>query len=511
MPASQKIITKLRERRQIEAALRKMLSASSEPEVRRQAQEIAALGPQVIPTIVGNLDRADAQMLTAMGVVAALLDRDEVITALRRIILQPQHNDRSRMGAMTILERFLGQPLDDELLVSLRDPEGMAISSLEEMLDQADGNPSVLIDYVQGLDRQEPDIVLAVTGALRDMSGQRAVEPLRMMAQDVREEIAAEALQALGAIRLPESARALQTLIPIAAPGLRPRAERLLRKFHFVGVEVNPLPAPSPEWRVLVSAIDALGQQRVWFVQQNQGTIYARFLNVLLSDRAGAVEAVGHAQIPALMLPPRQRLGYVHDVPLPDGSGAMLLLEASFDLGRRLVVEALAHNRETQIPIAGTLRLLSPWLWGYSGAQSLPSRILPQYLAEEQSLAGQLLEHPAFATWTIRSEAILQTAEEALLHPGWDLDIWVARLASALFAEPVVVQLFHRRLVAISEWLLLAGANTEARLALAAAKAILEQDPADQPFVQALVRRDLELALHSVRQQSEPVLGTEHL
>ena len=55
MPASQnKIITKLRERRQIEAELHRMLAANSEPEFRRQAREIASLGSQVIPAIVGN-------------------------------------------------------------------------------------------------------------------------------------------------------------------------------------------------------------------------------------------------------------------------------------------------------------------------------------------------------------------------------------------------------------------------------------------------------------------------
>jgi hypothetical protein len=521
MPASQKIITKLRERRQIEAELRNMLSASSEFEFRRQAQQIAARGSSVIPTLVSNLDRADGRMLAAMGTVASLLDRGEMTWALRQAILQPQRSDRGRAGALTILQRFLGQPADDDLLASLRDPAGMAVASLEEVLSQADHNPAVLIRYIEELDQQEPDVVLAVIGALRGMdatpasagAGHRAVEPLRMMAQDVREEIGAEALQALGILRLPEAGRALQTLIPITAPPLRPLVERLLRKLRFSGVEVNPLQPPDPGWRALVSPLNGLGQQSVWFIQESRGSAHARFLNILLSDRVGAVEAVGHNQLPALMLPPRRSLGHLHDVALPDGSGAMLLLEAEFDLGRRLVAESLARNRETQIPVAGPLRLLSPWLWGCAGAESLPSRRLPELREGDEALlavSDGLLEHPAFLTWTARSEATFQAAEEALHRPGWDLDVWVRRLTGELLGEPVVAQAFSRRLRTISEWLLLSGDDTRSRLALVAAQALTDELQQNQPLLEALVRRDLNRVLQSLQQNSEPVSGMEH-
>jgi hypothetical protein len=530
MPASQKkIITKLRERRQIEAGLRQLLAANSEQELRRQAQAIAAqAGTQIIPTIVSNLDRADSRMLAALGFVATFLDREEVTAALRQAILQPQVTDRGRIGAMTILERFLGEPPDDDLLANLSDPQEIATSSLEEMLLQAEGNPAVLIEYVQGLDRQEPDVVLAVVRALRDrepttgLGRERTVEPLRMMAQDVREEIAAEALQALGSIRLSGAARALQTLIPISAPALRPRAERLLRKLQFAGVAVAPLPPP-PEWRALASAVDGWGQQHVWFIEADQRTAQARFLSVLLSDRAGAVEAVGHAQVPVLMLPPQQPLGHLHDAVLPDGSGALLMLEASFDLGRRLVLEALAHNRRTQIPVAGPLRLLSPWLWQYGGADTLPPRPLAEEVGsgdsrqelslQDRALTSSLLEHPAFTTWIasgfLPQGAVQRAAEGALRHPSWDLEVWVSRLAGELFAEPEVTQVFNRRLASMSEWLLLAGDETAARLARVAAREILEESPQDQPFVQALIRRDLALVLRSLGQSSEPVIDTE--
>jgi hypothetical protein len=46
-------------------------------------------------------------------------------------------------------------------------------------------------------------------------------------------------------------------------------------------------------------------------------------------------------------------------------------------------------------------------------------------------------------------------------------------------------------------------------LALVAAQAIQKGDPRDQPFVQALIRRDLELVLLGLMQSSEPLFDAE--
>jgi hypothetical protein len=509
VPAGQKIITTLHERRQIEADLRDMLTSTSEADFRRRAQQIAALGSQVIPAIAGSLlasSRADARLLEALGTVATYLDRDEIVQALRQVVLEPGHTDQSRIGALTILERFLDQEPDDELLTSLSNPEGVALSSLEEVLARGERDPSVLVEYVQGLDRQEPDIVLTVVGALHAIGDRRAVELLRMMAQDVRDEIAARALQTLASLRLPEAAVALRTLIPVIAPDLRSLAERSLRKLQFAGLPLPSVSPPDEDWRSLIGPVDGLGRQSVWFVRGSRSAEQVRFLNVLLSDRAGAVEAAGHGHVPAFMLPPWRESGYVHDIPVPGGPGVLLLLEAPFDLGRRLVLEALARNRETQIPVAATLRLFSTWLWDVTGAEVLPPKCLPQLGPDDQALSeasGRLLEHPAFVTWAVQGEIVLQTAQELSQHPDWlsksgSLEMWVTRLAAELFAEPIVAQVFSRRLEAMSEWLLLAGDETEARLALVAAQWFAGRAPRDHPLIRAMVRRALELALPQV-------------
>lgn len=530
MPAAQtKFITKLLERRQIEAGLRQMMEAEAGLELRQRAQQIAALGTEVIPTIISNLDEADTRMVTAMGMVAILLDRDAIIQALRQAVLASQLTDQGRVAAMTILQRFLGEIPDETILGRVEDPQGVILSSLEDVMEQSTQDPGVLVQYVEALDRQEPDRVLTVVQRLLEAAHrpdpppsappdavkggpqqERVIAPLRMMAQDVRDEIAAAALEALGTLRLPEAARALQSLLPVTAPHLQPAAERHLRKLQFSGVEVSSLPAPDPGWRALVSPPGGRGEQSVWFVFQREGELEPRFLHVLLHDGAGAVDAVGRPRVPALMLPPRRQEGHVHDVALPDGSGAMLALEVSFDLGRRLVRDALADNREAQIPVAGTLRLLSPWLWEVGGAETLPPRRLPQVeRAEEAELARRsaaLLGLPAFVGWTLRGESLLDAAVEILENPEGDPGRWVRRLAGELLASPEVVKAFRRRLTAMSEWLLLAGDRASSRLALATARA-LGSRPAAQSFFGALVWRDLNLVVRGLQQEREAVSG----
>jgi hypothetical protein len=510
MPASQKIITKLRERRQIEANLRSMLTARSDAEFRRQAQRIAALGTEVIPAIVSQLDTADSRMLVVLGTVSTYLDHGQITKALRRAVQQPHRTDEGRVSAMTILERFLGEPPDEQLLSNLKNPESVAASSLEKVLAEAVDNPAVLIEYVQSLDQQEPDLVLSVARALRNLSAQspdsqqasRVIEPLRMMAQDVRSEISAAAIQALGTIRLQDSVRALQSLVTIIDPNLGPLAQRSIRKLGFSGIQVDELPPPQPQWRALISPVDGVGRQSAWFILAGDRTPDCRFLNILLSDWAGAIEAAGYDQVPARMLPPQQPIGHVHDIVLPSGAGAMLMLEIPFDRGRWHVRNALARNRETQIPIAGSLRLLSPWLWEVSGPVPM-QRALPEPLKHDESLfaeSNRLLSHPAFAPWTTEHTSTMQVAEQALRHPNWDREVWIRRLAGELFSEPSVIEAFHRRLVTMSEWLLLAGEEAQARMALLVAERLLESDPRQQPFILALVRRDLELAVKSLAQ-----------
>jgi len=139
---------------------------------------------------------------------------------------------------------------------------------------------------------------------------------------------------------------------------------------------------------------------------------------------------------------------------------------------------------------------------------------LPELSPGDQALVAdsdRLLSHPALASWTARTEVTMQVAEETLRHPGWEWEVWVRRLASELFAEPRVAQVLGRRLEAMSEWLLLSGDKVRARMALLTARQMSGENAQDLPFVQALVRRDLELAVQNLRLRTESTFDLDIL
>jgi hypothetical protein len=503
-----KVITKLHRRRQVEADLRRMVGAGSNLELERLARRIAARGPEVIPILVGSLDQADHSLVVALGMVADHLERGRVHEALVQVLQQPDRPYRARVAAVTILERYLGVAVGDDLRPSLAEATAEAVSSLAEVLDRAEKDRSVLAATVQSLDQQEPDVVLAVVGALRSMPDARPVHLLQMLAQDVREEIAAAAIQALGSLRLPEAARALQTLIPTAAPPLRPVAERLLRKLQFSGVAAEPLPPPSSDFRALVGPIEGQGRRLIWFIEDAPGSIPAQLLLLALDDHTGAVEAVQYQSVQKHSLPRRQPVGVWPFV--RPGAAEQNLLEAPFDLGRRVVAEALVSNRETQIPLPGALRLVAGWLWGteYSGH---PAVLQPEPASGDEALLAEsdrLLGHPAFAAWELDRHAALAAAGEAVRRPGWDREVWVRRLVANFLADQSKARRFRQRVLANGEWLQLAGQEPWARQALVTARMLAGEQPEQIPFVQALARRDLLLAMAST-ESYEPGEGSE--
>lgn len=494
-PDGAKIVTKLRDRRQIDAALRRLQEASSELELRRQVQALVERGPAVIPSLVGAMRRADARTLVLLGIVASHLDHGQTSEALFRVLQQPGRSYAERSAAVSILERFLDVPVPDDLRPGPDETIGVVVSALPELLERSEAEPAVLADAVEELDQQEPSVVLAVVAALHGMQGEPPLELLRMVAQDVRLEIAAAAVEALGSLRLPEAARALQTLASPSAAELRQRAEWLLRKQQLAGVEVAPLLPLSTAFRALVGPVDGEGQRRLWLIEETAGPMVRRMLELGLSDETGAVRAAVQQDVPKNSLPMRRLPGTWSLERM--GRQEVLVAETGWDTARRLVLEALERNRETQIPLPGMLRLLGSWLWGVrTGGQAALPRVEPE--REGERLAEQsreLAAHPAFLAWHPALEGSTAVVDQVQRRPARDREAWVGRLAAQLLAEPDAPRRLARRLRANGEWLALAGEAPLARVALAAAGAVEEGQAEDLPLWLALVERDLDAAL----------------
>ncbi len=501
-----KIITTFRQRRWVEDQFQAMLEVRSQRELAAHAEQIARTGSQVIPAILSNLNTANPQLLGVLGTVATYLDREKISEALYDVAMEPDRSDRERMAAILILDRFLDEEVSEDLLNSLDNPHDVAVQSLIDMLAEASKNRLVLLEYARTLEVQPPEVVLATVEIMGQLDDQRqAIEPLRLLAQDPRPEVASSALHTLGTIRRPQSARALQTLLPTLPPDRRTIAERSLRKLRLAGVKYDRLPAPDSDWRTLISPVDGQGNQSIWFLQSNEQ--HCRFFSVIVNDVIGIRNAFGDENLDSSHFPQRQEVGFVHAFILPEVPTSLTLLESDFDYGRRRVLDVLSRHDDAQNPTPLEYRLLNDLLWQYDVSGVEASLRLPPPLQNSDTVlvdgAEALLMHPAFESWFVQSEKIYASAERLLLWrslTGNEKEM--LRLIEQLADSHFDAEGLARRRVQLTwmaEWLSQAGEVQTAELALAVAAGLEKCPPHEHPLLVGMVKKGLEIAMNNLR------------
>jgi len=507
-----KIITTLRQRRQIEQQIHHLMELKSENEIAVLIDTIVAQGSEVIPTILANLETTDPHFRGALGLVAAYLPREDVVTALQGAAQNESSSDQARLTAMMILERFLEEEVDAAALTHLNDPDQVAMQSLLEVTSESRRDRAILIEYVRGLQEQPAELTNLVLNALKQIPAIDQVELLRMLAQDERSQIRDQALAMLSQNRTPASRRAVQTLLPTSPTELQPALNRALRKLTFAGVPDQPLPAPDPSWRALVSPIDGRGNQSIWFLQEYPNSEQCRFLSVLISDQIGIQEAFGGDKTTGQHFPTQAPIGTLHAISLRASTFQLNLLEADFDYGRRLVLAGLQVSFEKEQPLPIEYRLLNDLIWGYSAESLDTNPTLPKIPQErfQSALAStaDLLDIPDFTTWFVQSELIYKYAERLRSTTAYGgiaaVPIqWILEIADAHFASVDMRRTYIARLRAMSEWLLLSNQGEAARLALVAALAIDEVLPSEHPFLLRLVQHGLGIAINNLNREGD--------
>ena len=503
-----KIITTFCEHRRIEAEILGMLDLADDAEVEGRAAEIAGAGHLVVPVILRNLGTSNSRLLGILGQIAANLNSDELCWALRRVAMDCRCSDQERMSAILLLDRYLGEDLNEEFFEGLENPQEIALQSLSEMLDESKYSRLVLIDYLQTLDEQPVDVVLSVLDALGRSRSEQMVEPLRLLAQDHRLTVAKEALRCLGMIRSPISAGALQTLVNgLVGPGRR-CAERSLRKLVLCGIDVVPLPKAKSDWRCLVSPIDGEGNQSVWFIQTSREQAFCNFLHVLVNDKIGMVDALADDRALYQHFPVVRKKGALHIWALSDSPMDAIMMETDFDYGRRLVREALAvHMTASDKPVPLAYRLFSDLLWGYDEADvelacKLPV-VAPDKARELLPYTGELVRHPAFSVWLTQDTSVYHQAVRVLCRwrGGWDHpEEWYRRVSAVCFDERCRTS-YARQLRRMSEWLWLLGDGSASRLALAASMTMQDMDIGSHPFLVALLEAMVRRARGEVEEE----------
>ena len=499
-----KLITRLRDRRTIETALAHMLTTQTDEEWNQKAQHIASLGPEVLRVLTQKLNTANTAELAALGTIATYADRDLVTQALYGLLYKPDTPDVQRMGAILLLERYLGEPVPETALMSLQDPRGVVQQSLVQVLEAARESRFLLLEYLRILLEQPAEATHAVIDALAEIGGDEVIGLLRLLAQDEELAIAEHALDTLAALQTPAALQALQSLPPTLPPPLRDRTERALRKIRFRGQEVAPLPPVPQQCRALVSPVDGRGNQVLWFLRHDPVTQRDRFLSVLVSDAAGLKNTFGDDAALPDRFPQQRPPGTLHVVPAENQP--LILLEAPYDYGRRLLLQGLTISFGLGLSTPLEYRLLNDLVWGYQLPSELPLRRPTVSPAQQLTLLpwlGRLLDHPALESWFVESESVYTYVERMTRWQHIDIhdpamQRWLMNLVTEHFT-PEALARYQDRLVQMSEWFLWADDEDTARLAWVAAATLPHVPPQQHPLVVRMIETGLVTAAENMQ------------
>jgi hypothetical protein len=500
MSGNARVLTGLMERRALEAAFGELAHITNPALQVERAQEIARQGSTAVPVLLSFLDTADPQLRGGLGQVAARLPREEVVPALLQVARSRQQSEQARLTALTILDRFLHQPVDEALISGLRSPEALAQQSLREVLYEMARNPFSVIEYLTQLAEQPAEVARMILEAIPSMpASPDLVTLLRMFAQGDVPSLAQGALEQLGRTRSADAALALFCLAATLPPQRSQLAKRGLRKLQLSGI----LP-PAPDvgnplgWRALLSPVNGAGYQVIWFIGRSSSRGYDTLFSVLTRDPDGVVGSFGSTEVPDEALPSPGPAGALHTVAQSEDMPPITFLEVAFDTGRQVVREALALNWQSGTPTPLEYRLLNPLIWSSSFDPEAGSAIVTGAAPYTPVEAIKVLRHPAFANWFWQDPALSEAARKLSQQASPEARrAAVTRLAATGFT-PEVVTSYQRRLRGMARWLLLASQPEMAARAQVLADQLGTGEAARSPFVRHLVGLGLDIALVSL-------------
>ena len=495
-----KVLTGLMERRAVEAAFALLADATRSEEIARQADEVAGHGSAALPVLLARLDTDDPAFRGSLGQVARRLDRGLIVAALRGVARARERSDRARLSALTILDRYLDEPIEDELLTGIQDTDAVTRRSLNELIAAMEQDEAAILEYLAQLAEQPPEVPGMILEAIPLMPPHpHLVTLLRLFAQGESEPHGRAAIEQLGRLRMPEALVALDTLALTLPPTLSGLAERGARKLRMSGVRRLAVDAAAQRapWRALLSPVDGAGMQVIWFVHCPPGLAAGTLLTVVTGEADGLVACFGSHAVATDKLPPDQPVGHVYAFAQTEDTPAILLLEAGFDRGRHAVRSALARHWA-----AGTLppleyRFFNPLLWDAEPLADIEPPPTPGPYSPLQAAA--LLEHPLCAGWFWRNDALIDAARRLGAAPSAIRRAKQIRLLAANHFSPELITSYQHRLETLARWLTLAGQPEPAAMAMSVAHHLTNYAPDESPFVRRLIGIGLDVAAVSLQ------------
>ncbi len=499
MATNAKVLTGLMERRALETAFQELAQTNSVDQLAERARAIAEHGAAVVPVLVGLLDTTDPQIRGGLGQVALHLERKQIVPALRAVASARDRSDHARLTAMMILDRYLHEPVEEALLAGLQDPDEVAAQSLRELSHEMEQNPFVVIEYLNQLNEQPPEVAGVVLDAIPRLGPDPHLVTLqRMFAQGPDVALAQKAIEQLSRTRSPDAARALASLALTLPPALAQAAERGIRKLRLMAIPAATA-AATDGWRALLSPIDGTGAQVVWFVYAPEAASHGTLFSILSKDPDGIIGSFGTTEVPVADLPPANPAGGEYFIRQGEDRPAIRMLAVTVDAGRAMVQAALRMTWEHGGVPPLEYRLLNTLIWDLGPLPEGDAEATAggEAAAGHTFSAGQaaaLLDQPDFASWLWQAEPAYSAAEQLGRRPAATLRAAsISQLIETHFGAELVAS-YGRRLAGMARWLTFAGQPLAADLAAAASHYMRTLPPPANPFCRRLVGIGIDIA-----------------
>ena len=209
MATTDGIIHSFPQRRRLEAEIAALGDTDNETALRAAVQKIVDTYPVdlLLTTVVRHLATPDSQVRGGLGLLCALLPKDEVVPTLRGVAGNRQKTPQERTTAVLIMDRYLGEPAPPALLADLAGSADVPYQSLLEAVAASRRNRHVLLEYVTQMQEHAVDTAFMVLGLIDRLPPADQVELLRLIAQDSRPQVARSALDRLANLATGEAAR----------------------------------------------------------------------------------------------------------------------------------------------------------------------------------------------------------------------------------------------------------------------------------------------------------------
>jgi hypothetical protein len=487
----------------------------------RLLAEALSAGTLVLAAAVRRLDSSRPYQLAALAnLIAAFPSRQGAIKSLVRAAADRRNSDNRRMGAMIVLNQYLGVPPGEDFITSLRNPAQAAISSLIGSLNEYADHSEMLHEYFRSLLQQPVEVLHSVLSTLADVPGDGATAALRLLALQRDPDLMHAAIEALASRDVPEAVSALVALVPNLPRDMARSVSRHLHKLQLSGHRLASPAAIDRRCRAILSAIDGHGKRMLWFQVPSMKPGETAIVGLLTRDGMGLVDALGAVSFGGLAFPAPAPLGTVHppfapEVPdSPPNVALMACLEVPYVYGLHILRDAISKNWETgtQLPVEYQLFFDTLWRFGWgkaaeaaaTGASTWPGSASVDYTDDEH----ELLDNPVFADWYLESGAVYLAAQEILaldaqLPSNMAGESWRAALPTLIKLARTdfnagLRQCYSERLELMTHWLYLAGQERAARLAASAARSITASPPEANPFVLALAQKGILVALENI-------------